>query len=602
MGLLRRGRDESDDAPAEVDDPFAHPPGYAANGHDNPNLPHLEPVAGRLGDLLVGDGVVTVGQLASALMQQHATGERLGALLIAAGLLDERVLVYALSEQFGLNVVNLGEQTPASAAVALLDEHIARELTALPIDFVDDRLRVAVSDPRQTDLVAKLRAATNQEITLVLASPSDVVRTINASYSALTGVDRFVQAFEATDAQRRITAGVTTDQAPTEDAPVVQVVNMMVTQALRERASDVHIEPQDQRIRVRFRTDGALHDSLWLPASMGPALISRVKIMAGMNIVERRRSQDGQFTITIDGRALDVRVATTATIWGEKCVLRLLDKTRSLFKLHQLGMPQDTATLFSRIIRSPFGMVLCAGPTGSGKTTTLYATLSEINEPHRNIMTIEDPVEYVFPSINQIQTNEQAGLTFADGLRAILRQDPDIILVGEIRDVETARIAVQSALTGHLVMSSVHATDTAAALHRFLDMGIESFLIASSVVAVVAQRLMRRICPTCRTPYQPPEEELAFYEEAGGPPKTEFWVGRGCNFCAGTGYLDRIGVYELMRISPEIKRLIVGWATQDELRRLAVQQGMRTLRDDAIDLVANDVTTISEVVRGIYAL
>jgi type IV pilus assembly protein PilB len=321
-----------------------------------------------------------------------------------------------------------------------------------------------------------------------------------------------------------------------------------------------------------------------------------------MNIVERRRSQDGQFTIVIDGRALDVRVATTATIWGEKCVLRLLDKSRSLFKLHQLGMPQDTATLYSRIIRSPFGMVLCAGPTGSGKTTTLYATLSEINEPHRNIMTIEDPVEYVFPSINQIQTNEQAGLTFADGLRAILRQDPDVILVGEIRDVETARIAVQSALTGHLVMSSVHATDTAAALHRFLDMGIESFLIASSVVAVVAQRLMRRICPTCRTPYEPRDEEMAFYEEAGGPPKTEFWVGRGCNFCAGTGYLDRIGVYELMRITPEIKRLIVGWATQDELRRLAVQQGMRTLRDDAIDLVANDVTTISEVVRGIYAL
>jgi type IV pilus assembly protein PilB len=377
---------------------------------------------------------------------------------------------------------------------------------------------------------------------------------------------------------------------------------MIVTQALRERASDVHLEPQDQRIRVRFRTDGALHDSLSLPASMGPALISRVKIMAGMNIVERRRSQDGQFTIVIDGRALDVRVATTATIWGEKCVLRLLDKSRSLFKLHQLGMPQDTATLYSRIIRSPFGMVLCAGPTGSGKTTTLYATLSEINEPHRNIMTIEDPVEYVFPSINQIQTNEQAGLTFADGLRAILRQDPDIILVGEIRDVETARIAVQSALTGHLVMSSVHATDTAAALHRFLDMGIESFLIASSVVAVVAQRLMRRICPTCRRPYQPPDEELAFYEEAGGPPKADFWVGRGCNFCAGTGYLDRIGVYELMRITPEIKRLIVGWATQDELRRLAVQQGMRTLRDDAIDLVFNDVTTISEVVRGIYAL
>jgi type IV pilus assembly protein PilB len=246
-------------------------------------------------------------------------------------------------------------------------------------------------------------------------------------------------------------------------------------------------------------------------------------------------------------------------------------------------------------------MVLCAGPTGSGKTTTLYAALSEIDEPHTNIMTIEDPVEYVFPTINQIQTNEQAGLTFADGLKSILRQDPDVILVGEIRDVETARIAVQSALTGHFVLSSLHATDSAAALHRFLDMGIESFLIASSVVAVVSQRLVRRICPSCKAPYDPKDEELAFYEEARGLDKVEFWQGVGCNFCAGTGYRDRIGVYELMRITPEIKRLIVGWATQEELQRMAISQGMRTLRDEALQLVANDTTTIAEVVRSIYA-
>jgi type IV pilus assembly protein PilB len=355
-------------------------------------------------------------------------------------------------------------------------------------------------------------------------------------------------------------------------------------------------------VRVRFRIDGALTEILVLPAAMGLGLISRIKIMAGMNIVERRRPQDGQLTTTVDGKEVDVRVATTATIWGEKCVLRLLDKTRSVYRLNQLGMPDDTAKQYSKIIRSPFGMVLCAGPTGSGKTTTLYATLTEINEPSRNIMTIEDPVEYVFPSINQIQTNEQAGLTFADGLKSILRQDPDVILVGEIRDVETARIAVQSALTGHFVLSSLHATDTAAALHRFLDMGIESFLIASSVVAVVAQRLMRRICTSCRGPYSPTEEELAFYSELGGPDKRRFTAGKGCNFCAGTGYQDRIGVYEMMRITPEIKRLIVGWATQDELRRMAVSQGMRTLVQDAIALVDSDITTISEVVRGIYAL
>jgi type IV pilus assembly protein PilB len=334
--------------------------------------------------------------------------------------------------------------------------------------------------------------------------------------------------------------------------------------------------------------------------NIAPALVSRLKIMADMNIVERRRPQDGQITMIVDNREIDIRVSTVATIWGESCVLRVLDKSRSLFRMGDLGMPPDTHEVFTRLIRAPFGMVLCAGPTGSGKTTTLYAALSEIDDPSRNIMTIEDPVEYTFPTINQIQTNEQAGISFANGLRSILRQDPDVILVGEIRDVETARIAVQSALTGHFVLSSLHATDSSAAIHRFLDMGIESFLIASSVVAVVSQRLVRRICHTCKTTYEPKDEELAFYLESEGVPKNQFFRGDGCNFCAGTGYRDRIGVYELMRVTPEIKRLIVGWATQEELRRMAVTQGMRTLRDEAIRLIADDVTTISEVVRCIY--
>jgi type IV pilus assembly protein PilB len=521
---------------------------------------------------------------------------------VRVGVLDEAGLTEVLAEQLDMPVVHLADERPDPEAVAALTEAVARELTALPLRKNDDGLLVVVGDPGLANLRDLLSAAAGLPVTLALAPPSDILKALNRSYSALTGVDRFVQAFEAAESRRRTTTASGPDLAITEDAPVVQVVTKLVTQAVRDRASDIHIEPQDKQIRVRFRTDGALHDALSLPAEMGPALISRIKIMAGMNIVERRRSQDGQFTTDIDGRALDVRVATTATIWGEKCVLRLLDKSRSVYRLHELGMPDDTAAVYSKIIRVPFGMVLCAGPTGAGKTTTLYATLSEINEPYRNIMTIEDPVEYVFPSINQIQTNEQAGLTFAGGLKAILRQDPDVILVGEIRDVETARIAVQSALTGHFVLSSLHATDTAAALHRFLDMGIESFLIASSVVAVLAQRLVRRICPTCKAPYEPADDELAFYEQSAGPAKDQFFAGAGCNFCAGTGYQDRIGVYEMLRITPEIRRLIVGWATQEELRRMAVSQGMRTLRDDAIALVANDVTTISEVIRCIYAM
>jgi type IV pilus assembly protein PilB len=332
-----------------------------------------------------------------------------------------------------------------------------------------------------------------------------------------------------------------------------------------------------------------------------PALISRLKIMAEMNIVERRRPQDGQFSLTVDGKDVDVRVATVATVFGEKCVLRLLDKSRSMLHINQLGMPEDTYETYRGLVHSPFGMVICAGPTGAGKTTTLYATLGEVNSAGKNIMTIEDPVEYVFAGINQIQTNDQAGIGFATGLKAILRQDPDVILVGEIRDADTARIAIQSALTGHFVLSSLHGTDSVAALHRFLDMGIESFLIASSVVAVVGQRLLRRICDSCKEPYEPQPQDLAFYEEHGGKLKTQFWHGAGCNFCAGTGYRDRIGVYELLRITPEIRRLIVGWATQEELRRLATSQGMRTLTQEAVALVEQDVTTVPEVIRTIYS-
>jgi len=377
-------------------------------------------------------------------------------------------------------------------------------------------------------------------------------------------------------------------------------VSRILTQAVRERASDVHIEPQHTELRVRFRVDGALHDAIILPANLAQALVSRIKIMADMNIVERRRAQDGQLAIEVDGRSLDVRVATMATIWGEKVVMRVLDRRRSLFELSELGMAEDTRQNFARLVRAPFGMVICAGPTGSGKTTTLYAVLHQIASTERNVTTIEDPVEYVFPSINQIQINEQADITFAGGLKAILRQDPDVILVGEMRDVETARIAVQSALTGHLVLSSLHATDSTAALHRFLDMGIEAFLVASSVIGVLSQRLVRRICDKCREPYEPSAEDLAFYEEWGGAPKTDFTHGAGCNFCAHTGYVDRIGVYELLRVTGPMKQLIVERASHDALRDLAISEGMRTLREESLTIIQNDVTTIGEVLRSVY--
>jgi type IV pilus assembly protein PilB len=356
-------------------------------------------------------------------------------------------------------------------------------------------------------------------------------------------------------------------------------------------------------VRVRYRIDGALHEVLTLPAEMGPAVASRLKIMAGMNIVERRRPQDGQIATSIEGRDIDIRVATMGNVWGEKVVLRILDKGRTLFRLRDLGMPGPTHEAFAEMIRSPYGMVICAGPTGSGKTTTLYAALSEVNTVDKNVTTIEDPVEYLFPSINQIQINEQAGVTFATGLKSILRQDPDMILVGEMRDVETARIAVQSALTGHFVLSSLHATDAVSALYRFLDMGIESFLVASSVIGVVGQRLVRKMCTYCRVRYEPTPEEHAFYEEVGGRDKREFWVGEGCSFCSRTGYCDRVGVYELLTVTEEMREMLVQeHPSHDDMRRLAIKQGLVPLREGGAALVEQDVTTIAEIVRSIYMI
>jgi type IV pilus assembly protein PilB len=458
-----------------------------------------------------------------------------------------------------------------------------------------------VADPTERHL-AEIRSAVGKPVTISVAPPSDIELAIGNSYRALTGIESQVKEFEIQDSVRREAAKLETAVA-SDSAPVVQVVQRVITQGLRDRASDIHIEPQEDKMRVRFRVDGALHDALDLPVSIGPAVVSRIKIMGGMNIVERRRPQDGQIAMSVEGRDVDIRVSTTATIWGEKVVMRLLDKSRPLYRLHDLGMPEDVAKQYTQLLHSPYGMVICAGPTGAGKTTTLYGSLGEINSPERNVMTIEDPVEYTFESINQIQINEQAGVTFAGGLRSILRQDPDVILVGEIRDVETARIAVQSALTGHFVLSSVHATDAVSALHRLIDMGIETFLIASSVTAIVAQRLVRRVCTHCRESFSPPPEQLEFLRQFGdSATRGDFARGAGCNFCSQTGYLDRIGVYELMQVTEPLRELILERASHEDLRKLARAEGMRTLQEEAAALVQAGVTTVPEVLRSIYVV
>jgi type IV pilus assembly protein PilB len=558
-----------------------------------------------LGELLVARGLLSEEQVREALTAQTGSGKRLGHLLVELGLLPERTLVEVLAEQLGMSVADLRRVDVDPEVVALLPEEDARRLCAIPLRREGVRIDVAVADPLGEDLLTSLIETLESPVRLLLAPKSDVERAIETSYTPTADLGDALRVFEARMEERRAqlatesTAQTTVD----ENAPVVKVVNLILEQAVRDRASDVHIEPMMDRVRVRVRTDGALHEVMSLPAGMGAPLVSRIKVMSDMNIVERRKPQDGQMAATIMGKELDVRVSTTPNVFGEKCVLRLLDKSRAVYQLSSLGMAAETGARYSDLIRSPYGMVICAGPTGSGKTTTLYATLSAIASDEINVVTIEDPVEYVFPSISQIQINESAGLTFASGLRAILRQDPDAILVGEIRDIETARIAVQAALTGHFVMSSLHATDATSALHRFLDMGIENFLIASSLLGVVGQRLVRRLCPHCTEPYTPTMEERSFYERGGGDPnKVTFVNGMGCNFCGQTGFFDRIGIYEVLVITDEMKELIVENAPHAELRRLAIEQGMKTLREQAVQLVTDDLTTIPEVLRTVYVL
>lgn len=585
---------------AEVDGSATTSGGDAPSS--TPSAPSAIPAAeGRLGEILVAAKAIDEDQLRQALDEQQTSRERLGTILLSAGTITDQQLTEALATQYGLRVVALERAAFDPKAVQAIPEEVARALRVVPLSRSGGRLLVGVADPSRPGVFEEIIEQADQPVAFAAVSDEALDGAIERAYQTSSTVSGAVRMFEARASER----APVTPAASTEvdaNAPIVQVVNSILSQAVRDRASDVHIEPMGDRVRVRNRIDGALHEVMSLPQAMAAALVSRIKIMADMNIVERRRPQDGQIETVVDGNELDIRVSTTSTQYGEKTVLRILDKARALYDVATLGMPPETAEVYADLIRSPYGMVVCAGPTGSGKTTTLYASLMAINSDEINVMTVEDPVEYSFPTINQISIHEQAGVTFAAGLRAILRQDPDAILVGEIRDVETARIAIQAALTGHFVLSTIHATDATSALHRFLDMGIESFLLASSMLAVVGQRLIRRNCTECMGPYEPAAEELAFYERVGGKPKDEFVKGQGCVVCSDTGYQGRIGVYEVLRVTNEMRDLVVRNAPVDEIRKLAIDQGMVPMREQALRLVADDVTTIAEVMRTIYIL
>ncbi|MGQ0679345.1 MAG: GspE/PulE family protein [Actinomycetota bacterium] len=567
-----------------------------------PAAPSLAEGRELFGQRLVRLGRITPTQLSEALVQQPASGKRLGAILAEVGALDARDLATELGAHLGYPTADLRQVELDPAALKLVPQQTARAANVIPLRIAGPNLQVAAADPLDRRTLESIANLVQRALEVFVAPASDIQRAIATSYRALVDVDSLVEKFQAADVVRQAETIAAAPGAGGE-APVVQLVNQIIENALNERASDVHVEPQQDRVRIRYRIDGALHDIVALPASIGPAFVSRIKIMGEMNIADRRRSQDGQVALRIGERDVDIRINTCPTVWGEKAVLRILDRTRVLYRLDELGMAQDTYAAFARLVRSPFGMVICAGPTGSGKTTTLYATLAEVNQTERNVTTIEDPVEYIIPSINQIEINEQAGLTFATGLRSILRQDPDIILVGEIRDGDTARIAVESALTGHLVLSSLHATDGASAVHRLMDLGIEPFLIASTVIGVSSQRLFRLRCSQCAVEQASTAEELAFYEEHSGKSGAELppqMHGRGCNFCARTGFRDRIGVFELLRMTEPMKGLVLERASVDELRAAAQAEGTRSITREALRLAESQMSTIAEVMRVTY--
>jgi type IV pilus assembly protein PilB len=552
-----------------------------------------------LGEILLEDEALTADQLLSALELQRDTGGRLGDILLDEGTITEHQLAAALSQQFNIDLADLRIEAPAPDAIAAVGEELARKHQVVPLRIeADGRVALVTGEPLGVDAIRELTEHC-RKIRILVGPRSDIARMLDQAYSALALAQESIEAFELVDVEDEDDGAIRLEVD--ENAPIVQVVNRILIQGVRARASDIHIEPHEKQVLVRFRIDGALSDAISLPARMAPPISSRMKVMSDLNIVERRRPQDGQFSVVVDNRPIDVRISVVGTVHGEKIVCRLLDKTRSLISLDQLGMPPEVVTPYLEIVKAPLGMLLCTGPTGSGKTTTLYATLTQVADNTKNVVTIEDPVEYQFEGINQMPISEAIGITFADGLRGILRQDPDVILVGEIRDVDTARIATQAALTGHFVLSSLHAVDSVAALHRFTDMGIEPFLVASAISGVVGQRLMRRTCNLCREEYTPHPDHIALVEAHAGRLPDTWTRGKGCNMCSDTGYSGRVGVYELLEVSDRIRDQIVAKATAREIRDTAIDEGMSTMLAQACELVADGVTTVEDVLRNVYA-
>jgi len=557
-----------------------------------------------LGQMLVEAEIINAQQLHHVRELQSKDGDKIERILVKQRIITPQQLAFFTSLQLGIPFVNLKKEGVQPHAVALVPEWLARKYDIIPVDVIDDTVVIAMEDPTDILAIEDLTALTRKRIEPVLSTAQDIQEMIDLNYRAGGEIEQQLSRIPAR--YRRVGVGVGEGTRVSAEAiaqaPVVRAIDLLIKQGVRDRASDIHVEPQEDKLRIRYRIDGILLDVMSLPLSVHSPLLSRVKIMAGLNIAERRRSQDGQINFDMGDRNVDIRVATSNTVWGEMTVLRILDKTFAFLPLPEIGFLPQVLEKYTQMVRTPFGMILISGPTGSGKTTTQYATVNQLDSIGRNILTIEDPVEYHFTNINQMQVNPAAGITFATGLRASLRLDPDVILVGEIRDAETAQIATQASLTGHLVLSSVHANDSVGVIFRMIDLGVEPFLIASAVIGVVSQRMVRRVCPYCSQLTEVSEDERLAYEQELNEKRSEFLIGAGCSFCANTGYLGRTGIFEVMVISEPIRRMILSGAGSDEIRAQAHKEGTTSLWHDGMLKVKTGTTTPYEVIRNVFSI
>ncbi len=562
----------------------------------------LKPLYNRsshLGEQLINDGLISQEQLQAALIRQTQTKKRLGETLLQMGCIAPKVLGRYLEAATKCQFVELADWPIEKEIAQRISELRARRLQALPIKDRGGDVLVAMSDPLNLGVVDELAALLNRRITPVLAFEADLNDAINRAFDVNKQAQEIIESFDERPSWEIQEQSEEELISSAEDAPVVKLVHSIITGAIASGASDIHIEPMEAVVRVRYRIDGLLIEQMTFQPNYQAAVASRIKIMAKLNIAERRRAQDGRILFKSSGRENDLRVSIMPTIYGEKVVMRILERNRQI-TLEQVGFFPEQQELFERFIRRPYGMILLTGPTGSGKSTTLQAALTRINDPARNISTVEDPVEYMIPGINHTQVDPKIGVTFATGLKTLVRQDPDVIMVGEIRDRDTAEIAVQAALTGHLVMSTLHTNDAPGAITRLMNMGVEPFLIASALIGVIGQRLLRTICPACREEVPATPAEM---EALGMPHTDEFSTmlarGRGCAKCGGRGMKGRTGVYELMPMTDELRDLTIKRASSATIREVAIQQGMKTMRDSGVEKVLRGITTLEEVTRNL---